>query len=59
MNSRRAKNRYRWSNVHPRLAAYHDEEWGVLVDDDRHEFEKIVFAGAQAGLSTILKKRDA
>jgi DNA-3-methyladenine glycosylase I len=40
--------------------AYHDEEWGVPVHDDRVLFEFLVLEGAQAGLSwsTILKKRD-
>lgn len=40
--------------------AYHDEEWGVPVHDDRRLFEFLVLEGAQAGLSwsTILKKRD-
>src|SRR6185312_2753191 len=40
--------------------AYHDEEWGVPVHDDRHLFEMLILEGAQAGLSwiTILKKRD-
>jgi DNA-3-methyladenine glycosylase I len=40
--------------------AYHDEEWGVPVHDDRRLFEKLVLEGAQAGLSwlTILKKRE-
>ncbi len=39
--------------------AYHDEEWGVPVHDDRKLFEMLVLEGAQAGLSwlTILKKR--
>src|ERR1700758_1853289 len=42
-------------------AAYHDEEWGVPVHDDRRQFEFLILEGAQAGLSwaTILKKRDA
>jgi DNA-3-methyladenine glycosylase I len=50
-----------WAQSDPLLAAYHDEEWGVPVHDDRHWFEKIVLDGAQAGLSwlTILRKRDA
>lgn len=41
--------------------AYHDEEWGVPVHDDRHLFEMINLEGAQAGLSwlTILKKRES
>ena len=40
--------------------AYHDEEWGVPVRDDRVLFEMLNLEGAQAGLSwiTVLKKRD-
>ena len=40
--------------------AYHDEEWGVPLHDDRALFELLILEGAQAGLSwsTILKKRD-
>jgi DNA-3-methyladenine glycosylase I len=40
--------------------AYHDQEWGVPVHDDRKLFELILLEGAQAGLSweTILRKRD-
>lgn len=40
--------------------AYHDEEWGVPVRDDRQLFAKLLLDGAQAGLSwiTILRKRD-
>jgi DNA-3-methyladenine glycosylase I len=40
--------------------AYHDEEWGVPVHDDRKWFEFLTLEGAQAGLSwdTILKKRE-
>ncbi len=40
--------------------AYHDEEWGVPIHDDRLLFEFLILEGAQAGLSwdTILKKRD-
>jgi DNA-3-methyladenine glycosylase I len=43
------------------LTAYHDEEWGVPLHDDRALFEFLVLEGAQAGLSwsTILKKRPA
>ncbi len=39
---------------------YHDEEWGVLVHDDRRLFEFLILEGAQAGLSwnTILNKRE-
>jgi DNA-3-methyladenine glycosylase I len=41
------------------MIAYHDEEWGVPVYDDKRLFEFLVLEGAQAGLSwsTILKKR--
>ena len=40
--------------------AYHDEEWGVPVHDDRALFEMLTLEGAQAGLSwaTILRKRE-
>lgn len=40
--------------------AYHDEEWGVPLHDDRALFELLLLEGAQAGLSwsTILAKRD-
>ena len=39
--------------------AYHDEEWGVPLHDDRALFEFLILEGAQAGLSwsTILNKR--
>jgi DNA-3-methyladenine glycosylase I len=41
--------------------AYHDDEWGVPVHDDRVWFEFLTLEGAQAGLSwsTILNKREA
>ncbi len=40
-------------------AAYHDEEWGYPVSDDRRLFEKICLEGFQSGLSwlTILRRR--
>jgi DNA-3-methyladenine glycosylase I len=43
------------------MTAYHDEEWGVPVSDDRELFERLMLEGFQAGLSwqTILNKRDA
>lgn len=39
---------------------YHDEEWGVPSQDDRHLFEMLILEAAQAGLSwlTVLKKRE-
>jgi DNA-3-methyladenine glycosylase I len=41
--------------------AYHDQEWGAPVHDDRGLFEFLILEGAQAGLSwdTILKKRES
>ena len=41
-------------------AAYHDDEWGVPVYDDKVLFEMLCLEGAQAGLSweTVLKKRE-
>src|SRR5579871_3133049 len=41
------------------MIAYHDQEWGVPVHDDRTLFEFLILEGAQAGLSwdTILRKR--
>src|SRR5499427_8870330 len=50
-----------WAGTDPRMIAYHDDEWGVPVHDDRLFFEFLVLEGAQAGLSwaTILNKRDA
>jgi DNA-3-methyladenine glycosylase I len=50
-----------WAGSDPLYLAYHDEEWGVPVHDDRHLFEMLILEGAQAGLSwiTILRKRAA
>jgi DNA-3-methyladenine glycosylase I len=44
----------------PDYVAYHDEEWGVPVHDDRTLFEFLTLEGAQAGLSwyTVLRKRE-
>ena len=55
------KRRCTWSGTDPTYVAYHDDEWGVPVHDDRVLFEFLVLEGAQAGLSwsTILRKRDA
>jgi DNA-3-methyladenine glycosylase I len=54
------KTRCSWVGGNPPEIAYHDEEWGVRVHDDRLLFEFLVLEGAQAGLSwsTILKKRE-
>ena len=47
-------------NASPEEQAYHDQEWGKPVHDDRLLFEFLILEGAQAGLSwsTILKKRE-
>jgi DNA-3-methyladenine glycosylase I len=44
----------------PRMTAYHDEEWGTPLYDDRKLFEFLILEGMQAGLSwrTILYKRE-
>ena len=41
--------------------AYHDNEWGKVIKDDRKFFEMIVLEGFQAGLSWhgVLQKREA
>ena len=40
--------------------AYHDEEWGRPITDDKALFSKLIQDGMQAGLAwiTILRKRD-
>jgi DNA-3-methyladenine glycosylase I len=42
------------------MVAYHDEEWGQPLHDERRLFEMLCLEGAQAGLawSTILRRRD-
>jgi len=42
------------------MQAYHDDEWGVPLHDERPLFELLTLEGAQAGLSwsTILRRRD-
>ena len=32
------------------MIAYHDDEWGVPLHDDRALFELLILEGAQAGL---------
>ena len=56
----RPKHRCEWCGSDPVYVAYHDDEWGVPVHDDRLLFEFLILEGAQAGLSwiTILKKRE-
>jgi len=55
----KTKRRCHWARTDLAIA-YHDDEWGVPVHDDRRLFEFLVLEGAQAGLSweTILRKRE-
>jgi DNA-3-methyladenine glycosylase I len=49
-----------WAGDDPLYIAYHDQEWGVPLRDDRALFEMLILEGFQAGLSwiTILRKRE-
>jgi DNA-3-methyladenine glycosylase I len=49
-----------WGAASPEYVAYHDEEWGRPVRDDRGVYERLVLEGFQSGLSwlTILRKRE-
>ena len=53
-------NRCKWCGSDPLYIAYHDDEWGIPIHNDRLLFEFLILEGAQAGLSwlTILKKRE-
>jgi len=50
-----------WATSVPEFVAYHDEEWGRPVVDDRGLFERLSLEAFQSGLSwlTILRKREA
>ncbi len=50
-----------WAGSDPLMQAYHDEQWGVPVHDERMLFEMLSLEGAQAGLSwsSILQRRAA
>jgi len=50
-----------WASAAPEYIAYHDEEWGRPVRDDRALFEKLSLEAFQSGLSwlTILRKRES
>lgn len=49
-----------WAGTDPVYLAYHDNEWGVPVHNDKKLFEFLILEGFQAGLSwiTILKRRE-
>ena len=55
-----ALKRCAWARGSELEQAYHDQEWGVPLHDDRRLFEFLILEGAQAGLSwaTILRKRE-
>lgn len=52
--------RCQWCAGAPEFLPYHDQEWGVPVDNDQRLFEKLCLESFQSGLSwrTILNKRD-
>ncbi|HWJ44074.1 MAG TPA: DNA-3-methyladenine glycosylase I [Gaiellaceae bacterium] len=49
-----------WVTADPLYNAYHDDEWGRPVTDERGLLERLCLEGFQSGLSwlTILRKRD-
>jgi DNA-3-methyladenine glycosylase I len=49
-----------WGASDPLYLAYHDEEWGRPVTDERGLLERLCLEGFQSGLSwlTILRKRE-
>ena len=49
-----------WTSTDPAYNAYHDDEWGRPVTDERGLLERFCLEGFQSGLSwlTILRKRD-
>ena len=55
----KSQHRCAWAGSDPQMIAYHDEEWGVPLHDDRMLFEFLILEGMQAGLSwsTVLHKR--
>lgn len=50
-----------WCSDDPLYIAYHDQEWGRALHDEKCLFEMLCLEGQQAGLSwiTVLKKREA
>jgi DNA-3-methyladenine glycosylase I len=50
-----------WCGADPLYVAYHDDDWGQPIHDERALFELLCLEGFQAGLAwiTILRKRDA
>jgi len=50
-----------WCGDDPLYVAYHDDEWGHPLRDERALYEKMCLEGFQSGLAwiTILRKREA
>lgn len=55
------KKRCSWCEGDEIYEKYHDEVWGVPINDDVELFEFLILEGAQAGLSwiSILRRRDS
>ena len=45
------KPRCEWVNHDLLIQAYHDQEWGTPLHDDRKVFEYLILEGMQAGLA--------
>ncbi len=60
MARQQIKKRCEWTQDDPLMNQYHDQEWGVPLNDDRKLFEFLVLDAFQAGLSwrTVLHKRE-
>ena len=55
-------NRCNWCNLkNPLYIKYHDEEWGILNQNDNYLYEMLILESFQAGLSweCVLNKREA
>lgn len=55
-------NRCKWCNLeNKKYIDYHDNEWGIINNDDRYLLEVLILESFQAGLSweCILNKRDS
>jgi len=55
-------NRCKWCNLeNKKYIDYHDNEWGIINNDDRYLLEMLILESFQAGLSweCILNKRDS
>lgn len=50
-----------WATSDPLYLAYHDDEWGRPIRDERGLYERLCLEGFQSGLAwiTILRKREA